>query len=297
MHQHSFRLYFILVLSMVLWSYTFIWYKEVFIYLQPMTTIFLRLIIASVILLIFNYLTGKLQKIKTEDYGLLILMAFFEPFIYFIGESFGMSKVSSTIGAVIISTIPVFTPVISRFLFSEKLGFLNLAGIAVSFAGVIIVVIKKDLSFAADPAGIALLFVAVAGALGYTAIIYRFTKKYNPFTLVTIQNTFGVFWFLPFVFIIEGNPFAALKPDMNMLLPLFNLAFFGSSMAFLLFIYGIKHLGPTRANMFSNIIPVSTALISALWYGEIITLQMAVGIFIVVTGLFMSQLKRKPATI
>jgi len=34
-------------------------------------------------------------------------MAFFEPFLYFIGESFGLVYISSTIAAVIVATIPL----------------------------------------------------------------------------------------------------------------------------------------------------------------------------------------------
>ena len=130
-----------IVVSMVFWSLTFVWYKVVYLYLGPITTIFLRLIISSVILFSFGLAAVKvidrskqkspkptvgvkkfyhsivgflgkaldrtelyIQKVNRKDWGGIILLAFFEPFMYFMGESFGMTLVSSTVGAVVIST-------------------------------------------------------------------------------------------------------------------------------------------------------------------------------------------------
>ena len=96
--KHLFKVYAALVVSMIFWSMTFVWYKDAYMYLKPMTTIFLRLLISSVFLYVFCKFTGKLQKIRREDVKLVLLMAFFEPFMYFMGESFGMQLVSPTVG-------------------------------------------------------------------------------------------------------------------------------------------------------------------------------------------------------
>lgn len=290
--KHLLKVYAALVVSMIFWSMTFVWYKDAYVYLKPMTTIFLRLLISSVFLYGFCKFTGKLQKIKKEDLKLVLLMAFFEPFMYFMGESFGMQLVSPTVGAVIITTIPVFTPIMAWFAFNEKITWLNILGIVLSFFGVLLVVLGDNLSFSASPLGVSFLMVAVVAAIGYTGIIVKLSKKYNTYTIITTQNSIGVVLFLPFAFIFESDCILNLSFNFDMLLPLFELAIFGSSLAFILFTYGIKHIGASRANMFTNIIPVFTAFFAFIKYGDPITLKIIGGIVVVMFGLFLSQVSR-----
>jgi drug/metabolite transporter (DMT)-like permease len=78
--------------------------------------------------------------------------------------------------------------------------------------------------------------------------------------------------------------------------PIIQLAVFASSAAFVLFAYSASHMGITKTNVFSNSIPIFTALFSFILLGEELTVQNLVGMAIVVAGLFMSQMngrKRK----
>jgi drug/metabolite transporter (DMT)-like permease len=58
-------------------------------------------------------------------------LAFSEPFIYFIGETYGLQRVSPVITSLIISTIPVFTAIFMRCFFRATLTWINFAGIFV----------------------------------------------------------------------------------------------------------------------------------------------------------------------
>ncbi|MCK4662059.1 MAG: DMT family transporter [Bacteroidales bacterium] len=283
----------IIILSMIFWSMSFVWYKIVYQYFEPITTIFLRLIISSILLLIFTLIFKKLQKVKKEDYGLMIILAFFQPFLYFVGESFGMLYVSSTVAAVVISTIPLFTPILAFFLFGERISFYNVAGIFISFFGVLMVIFNKNLTITASPKGLLLLFIAVVAALSYSALIIKLTKKYNSYTIITVQNVIGIFFFLPLFLIFDFKSFINITFTWKMVLPLIELAVFASSLAFVFFIYGIKELGITKANMFCNVIPVFTAILAFFILKETLSSQKFLGIFIVIGGLFLSQINFK----
>jgi len=78
------------VLAMLFWGYSFVWYKIAYLYYKPITVVFLRLIISSLLLMAYIKLSGKVERIEKKDLLLFILMAFCEPFCYFLGESFGM---------------------------------------------------------------------------------------------------------------------------------------------------------------------------------------------------------------
>ena len=56
-------------------------------------------------------------------------------------------------------------------------------------------------------------------------------------------------------------------------------------------------MGISRANVFTNSIPILTAIFSFIILGDKLTLQNAIGMIIVIAGLFMSQIngRRKKA--
>ena len=103
-------------IAIILWGFSFVWTNSLLINEVPVFTyLFIRLAIAGILLLIVSKTIGKLQKVSNKDMAWMALMAFCEPFIYFLGETYGMLATgSATIAAVIIATIPVFCLVVER---------------------------------------------------------------------------------------------------------------------------------------------------------------------------------------
>lgn len=288
----SARTYISVILSMIFWSMTFVWFKianEVF---PPFSIVFLRLVIASIILLTGAIFVRQLQKVERGDWKWIILLTIFEPFFYFIGESLGLTMISSTLAAVIIGIIPLFVPVGAYIFYKEKLSLLNIAGIIISFAGVLIVVLNRSFTFNANPAGIMLLFLAVFSAIGYTLMVRKLVGRYNPYSLVTYQNLLGIVLFFPLVAVFENESIISVDITSRALISLFCLAIFGSIFAFILYNYSIKNLGASKANIFTNIIPVLTAVFSYLILNEEMTFRKVTGIGVVLAGLLLSQLKK-----
>ena len=81
---------------MTFWSSGFVFTKIVYKYTGPITTIFLRMLLSSSILLILFLCNKKRDKIERKDIKIFILMGFFEPFLYFIGEGYGLKYISTT---------------------------------------------------------------------------------------------------------------------------------------------------------------------------------------------------------
>lgn len=284
--------YGIVFLAMFFWAMTYIWYKIVFTQLGPISVMTIRLLFSAVFMLLFSKITKRLSMIKKEDLPWFLLLSIFQPFLYFLAESHGVELVSPTISAVIISTIPVFTPFATFLFFKDRISVYNTIGIALSFIGVLAVVLGKQLHFSGSVWGIALLFGAVISAVAYGIIIVRLTNKYNSFTIISWQNLFGGLLFLPLFFIFDWQSFLDAQFNREIILNLIYLSLFGSSLAFLLFTFGIKQLGLVQASMFTNIIPVITAIFAYFMLGDTIDIVKGVGIAVVLIGLFMSQQKK-----
>jgi len=284
-----FRIYGAVVLSMIFWSFSFIWFKEANIFFKPITIVFLRLVAAVSILSTYLFLTGRFVKIKKEDRKLFFLLALFEPFFYFLGESHGLTYVSSTTGSVIISTIPVIATIGAWAFFRERLRLLNYAGIILSFLGIIAFVINRDGSLTFSSVGLALLGLAVISAVGYNLVLSRLVGNYSPVYIVNVQNVIGAVLFLPVFLITDLKDFQPGLINIRSLLPIIELSVFASCGAFILFAFSVRHMGISKANVFTNCIPVFTALFSFILLNEKLTFQQIAGMFIVITGLFLSQ--------
>jgi drug/metabolite transporter (DMT)-like permease len=293
MTKKSISIYLSAILAMVFWSFSFIWYKEVLVLYKPISLVLMRLIISSVLLIVVTASLGRLDRIEKKDIKTFILLSFLSPFLYFLGESYGVSYMPTTLAAVIIATIPLFSPIGAYYYLKERISMMNFMGIIVSVVGVALVIFHegfelKDVSLL----GIGFMSLAVVSALGYSLIIKKMTDRYNVFSIVAYQNLIGIFFFLPLFFYLDFKEFVQVKPTWDVIIPLLNLGVFASTFAFIFFTYAIKNLGISRANIFTNAIPVLTAIFAYFILGEVITTLKMVGILVVVLGLFLSQLRK-----
>ncbi|MBK9391797.1 MAG: DMT family transporter [Bacteroidetes bacterium] len=285
------RLYGAVILAMIFWAFSFIWFKMANEDFRPITVVFLRLVFAIILLTAYLTYTKRFVKIRKSDYKLFFLMSLFEPFIYFLGESYGLTYVSATVCSVLISTIPVFAAIGARLIFKERLSFLNYSGIILSFIGVVIFVLNKDGSFSYSPKGIALIFVAVFSAVGYNLTLSRLVEHYSPIYIVNVQNIIGAVLFLPLFLTMELRPFLEITFNFKMFIPVILLSVFASCAAFILFAFSVRNLGLMKANVFTNSIPLFTAFFSFLLLGDMLTVQNLIGMVVVIAGLYMSQLR------
>jgi drug/metabolite transporter (DMT)-like permease len=239
------------------------------------------------------WLFRRLQKIKREDYKLFLLSALFNPFLYFLGENYGLKHSSPTVTAVIIATIPVFTPVLAYFVFKERLTKLNIFGLIISFIGVLFMLVNRDYSFSASPEGIAWLAMAVISAVFYSIFLKKLAVKYDAFIIVATQNFIGAIYFLPLFFIFDYQNFIQVTPTFELISSLLLLAIFASSLAFVFFTISAREIGISKTNLFANLIPVFTAIFSYFILSEIFEMRKLAGMAIVIFGVLLTQLNRE----
>ena len=275
------------------WSFSFIWFKIAYIAYQPITVVIIRLAISALLIILIAGFLKRLQKPSKKDLALFALMAFFEPFIYFLGESYGLKYVSSTVAAVIVATIPLISPVVAWYFYREKLKWMNAAGLLFSFIGVGLVVLNGSFKFEASLTGVSLEFMAVLGAIAYSIVLRSLVGRYNTFTIIAYQNTIGVLLFLPIWLIVDFKDFIHTPFHPQSFKAIVFLAVFASTLAFVFFTQSIRQLGVNRSNTFINLIPVFVAILSFFILDENLEIQQIAGIAIVVAGLFLAQAKLK----
>jgi len=281
--------YFSVILAMIFWGFTFVAFKFANESFRPITIVILRLFVSIFFLFGFAILFKRLTRIKKKDQKWFLLLALLEPFFYFLGEAYGLTMVTATVGSVIISTIPLFVPFAAYFLFRERLTLMNRIGLVISFGGVLMVILTKSQGLVAEPKGILLMFVAVFSAVGYTMVVKKLADDYNPITITAYQSLYGLIMFVPLFLIFELPDIGLRSASTSSLLAVTYLGVFGSGICFILITIGIRELGAARANVFGNLIPVVTAILSFLLLKESMPIFKILGILVAIVGLLMSQ--------
>jgi drug/metabolite transporter (DMT)-like permease len=201
------------------------------------------------------------------------------------------------VAAVIVATIPLISPLFAWYFFREKLKWMNVAGLSLSFAGVALVVLNGSLQFDASPLGVGLEFIAVLSAIGYSVVLRKLVDRYNTLSIIAYQNIIGIFYFLPVWLVVDYNDFLQRPFHSEAFRAIVLLAVFSSLLAFVFFTQSIRQIGVNRSNSFINLIPVFVAVLSFFVLNENLNLQKFIGIVVVVAGLFLAQVKRKPARV
>ena len=284
------------MVAVILWGFSYIWENYLISnHVEILCFSFERMLIASIILWAAGLATRQMMKIAPKDFKWFFLLALGEPFVYFIGENYGMKYIgSAVVTAVIITTIPIFCLFAERIVYKSKLTFLKTLGVLISIPGVYFVVANGAGVGGVSVIGLLLFALAIVGSIFYSFMVVKLSKKgYNVMTIVTWQFTLGAVMFFP-LFLIFGlkglNDFYfTFKVQSN----IFALAVFCSCLCFSCWSYVTAKLGVTRSNIFTALIPAVSAIVAYLYGQEPLTIIKMAGILIAAAGIILVQWKRE----
>lgn len=294
--QSKLLIYIASTVAITLWGMSYIWTDKIIAQGIPIFYfVFVRILLAGIILFLFNTAYGRIKRIQKQDWPKFLLLAFFEPFIYFLCETFGLKLTGSpTISAMVIATIPIFSIGAGILFFKEKVSAVNITGILLSLVGIVMVAMSKGELGQNFVWGIILLLIAVISEVGHASITKSLAGIYSSQIIVMYQFLIGSVYLLP-LFLWKGlddfDPEVYLSADVWY--PLICLAVLCSSLAFSLWVSTIKSLGVAKSSIFSALIPVAAAIIAWILGHEILNSRQWVGIVISTLGVVLSQYSAK----
>ena len=279
-------------MAITLWGMSFLWTDQIIAQgVSIFYFIFVRILLAGIIMFLFNAASGRIKRIRKDDLPKFLILSFCEPFIYFLCETFGIKLTESpTISAVVIATIPIFSIGAGIIFFKEKINAVNICGIAITLAGILMVAITKGAAGKHYLWGILLLLIAVLSSVGHSSITKSLVKSYSSQIIVMYQFLIGAVYLLP-LFLWKGlNEFdSEVYLSSDVWYPLICLTALCSSLAFSLWVNSIKTLGIAKSSFFSAMIPVVAAIVGWLIGRDILTARQWSGIAISTLGVILSQ--------
>lgn len=284
--------YILLTLSVVFWGISFIFTKELFLTepsLSVTLLVFLRLAVASAVMVPTLALMRKLPRIRRGDVKWFLLLTLCEPFIYHLCETTGVQLVSGSLASVVIATIPLFVPFGMWVAYRERIHPLMVIGVVLSLVGVGLTLLGGE-GLTGNLRGMLFLAGAVAIAVVYTALLVKVVSKYNPLVITTWQNLIGLVYFLPLVLVFDRGNMAQLSFSPRMLLLLLTLGICCSTLAYAFYNHGVKKLGASQACIFNNAIPIFSLIAAVVLGQEGFSWAKAAGIVVVISGVVIAQL-------
>ncbi|MNQ70312.1 EamA-like transporter family protein [compost metagenome] len=199
------------------------------------------------------------------------------------------SSTTATNMGIITAMIPLLTIAVGTVVLRQRPTLMAMLGGLVSLAGLALLIGEGDparlLSVGANPGDLLMGLAALAYAL-YGVLLRRWGLPVGPWVSLYVQIGFGVLFQLPAFLMAAPSP---LNAD-NVPLVLYA-AIFPSLFAPFLWMQGVKHLGPNRASIFLNLMPVGTVAIASVFLDEKPHLFHIVGGLLALAGVMLAQMR------
>ncbi len=287
-----------LFLTAVLWGGTFVAARVAAREAGPFAGSFLRFLAASLLLvpLVFHR-EGPGLRIHGRQVFWVVLLGLTGVFGYNFFFFQGLKTVTAGRASLIVANNPVFIALFAALIFRERMTGLRLAGIFLSLAGAVTVITRGNpAEILQGGIGIGELSIlgCVASWVAYSLIGKAAMDGMSPLLAVAASCVTGMLFLLPPA-VAEGMIGQAPGYGWATWAGIAYLGVFGTVLGFLWYYEGIRVIGPSRAGIFINFVPVSGVVLGWLILDETIDLSLLVGAVMVVGGVALVN-RTPPAT-
>lgn len=285
-------IYLKLFLTAIFWGGTFVAARIVAQHVGPYSASFLRFLTASLFLLVMITLKeGRIPRLERHQVLPAILLGMTGVFAYNVFFFLGMKTIPAGRASLIVATNPVFIALLSAMIFRERLNTARVTGVFLCLTGAAIVISRGDLlAIFTGSLGWGEIYVlgCVASWVAYSLIGKVILKDFSPLAAVTYSCLIGgAALFIPAC--MEGLPglVGSLYPEDW--IGIVYLGFFGTVLGFFWYYEGIRAIGPSRASVFINFVPVSGVFFGWLMLGETVNLSLLAGAVLVMAGVYLTN--------
>ena len=277
-----------LIFAMFIWASSFIALKAAMEDLGPFTVIFLRMIIAS---LCFVYFIKSFLKydFSKKDVKFILLLALFEPCLYFIFESKALQLTSASQAGMITSLMPIITAMAAGYFLKEIITKQLIFGSLIAMCGAIWLSLQGTTSISSpNPLlGNFLELLAMVCGAGYTITARYLSDKYSALFITAIQAFIGAIFFTP-LFIYEYFTIP-LNITMNSFLWVLYLGVVVTLAGYGLYNYALTKIQASKAAVFVYLIPVFTLILAYFVLNEKLSVLEFIACFVILFGVFLSE--------
>ena len=234
-----------------------------------------------------------LPRLRARDWGFALLLALTGLVTYNLLFLGALERIDASRTALVVALNPIMTAVAMALVFGERIAPHRWLGIVMALTGVALVLARGDLTLILQRvgAGEAMMLGGAACWATYTLISrFAFAGDGAPSALaMTTITTFCGALLLSVGMPFEWSAWRAAGVRWDSWASIAYLGLGGTALAFVWYAQGLKRLGPARAAVFNNLVPVFGAALGALLLGEAILPSMVVGGLIALAGVSLTN--------
>jgi drug/metabolite transporter (DMT)-like permease len=292
--------YFAVVAALALWAGNWIVARAVRDDISPglITSGRVVLVMATLAPLALPGLAARLRAFAARDWAVLAALGLFGGGSHNALQYLGLQSTTATNGTLFFSLSPVTIMVLAGVMLGERVRAMQWLGVAVSFAGVLIIALRGEAealaSLSFNPGDI-FCFVSMIMWSGYTICLRLQRAALEPIQLLFMVCAFGLLTLLPWLaWDLAHDPRAQF--NLNGTLAMLYSAFASVILAYAGWNYAVARLGAARVGGFSHLLPAFGVIFAALFLREYPAWYHFVGIALIFGGIALSALRASSAS-
>lgn len=284
------RTHLLLTFTMLIWAGSFIFIKIGLRGLDPYNLAFYRFLIASPLLLAWVFWRRGVVKPNGFEWVHLSILALSGVTLLYAVQFLALKYTTATNASILINTSAVFVA-IWGFVKGEA-NPRKVAGVFLSFAGVILIVSKGTLEFFSSKTLFGDVLMIIDGFMWavYTVLGSKMLLKYDHETLTAYAFLLGTIYLLPFALYAGlANP---LTLNSETITALFYLSILCSVFAYVVWYYALTNADSTSVAVYVYLVPLFTAIFAFYTLNERPDLFTALGGIITISGVYLTTAKQ-----
>ena len=283
-----------MIVAIIVWAFAFPFIKIGLEELSFINLTIMRFLIVCIIFLMLLVLIPRyFSKLQKKDILPITILGFFGVIVYHFGLNYGEQYISPAIASLIIATIPIQIVIFARIILNEKITLKKFIGIIIALIGVLIISIwgKAEVVFEFEYyfGVIAILIAAILAAL-YTIAGKKLLERYNGLSLTVYAMLFGSIGLIPFL----GQSLIdeVITMTSRAWFAVIFLSVFSTVIGYIIWYVALRIKSASEISIYLYAIPVISTIISYFWFKDEITFMFIIGGFLVLTGLFIVNMKK-----
>lgn len=255
---------------------------------EPGHLALLRFLVASAFMAMVALVRG-ISLPNRRDLPLLFGLGFFAVSLHHVAINFGQQGVSAGASSVLAQTTPLFSTLLARFVFKDRVSVWRWGCVFLGLVGVMIVVAGDRGVGSIDAHGLLILLAAVSWSF-YFALQKHHSGRYDGLTLVCYTVWSGTALLLVY---LPGLATQVLSAPMHVQLAVVALGVFPSALAYLAWAFVLAHVDLSRATMTLYLVPPTAMAMASVALGERPTVMIVVGAMVVLVSVLALNLERR----
>lgn len=288
-----------LILLNVIWGGTYITAKLPLADLKPVTLAFLRFGLASLMMMPFLFTRYRGVKMTRGEVMVCVRLGFIGVAVAYMFMNMGLKYTSTMNAALEVASEPITMVLLAAWLLRERITGYIKAGILLSTAGVLMIVLPPALGETAaaagrgySAAGDAMILISTVCCSLYTIWGREVILKVPSFVVTAYAMISGTIFLFPCALVEGGIPDIA-RASLKTWLCVFYLSLLATAFAYFVWYYLLEKLDATFMGNFINIQPLVGIALGYFFLGEPVSGWVAAGGALVIGGVYVTTLNER----